>query len=1149
MFRLPFAWCLVALCAITTCTYSQQPFPKSLLWRITGKGLKQPSYLYGTMHLTDNRLFQFGDSVYQAIERTAGLAIEVNPDEMGAYYVNKMFDEMEGTRLQNILNEKDYKKYSAALAKKFKKPASDITTHDILAEKNKWLNDYLEKGEMSTFVDAYLYNIARRQGKWVGGVEDITDQAGLLDELVDKSDIDFLLAGDSSYMKTTSNRMMEHMVELYTNQDLTGIESMSSGESPEYKDALLIRRNIKMARRIDSLTTLRTMFIAIGAAHLPGDSGVIHMLQQKGFTVEPVYSSKKIDSKNYVFKEVRLPWTETADPQGLYKISMPGNPVNLKLYGLIEMKYLFDVFSLSNYCTMAVVNPRGTTNKDSMLNELAQRMFHSSKKLTPKKVVNNGIEGREYQQVIKGENVRMQAFVYDNVVYLAFIYAIKEAVLTSEDANTFFSSFNISKTPLPVTGSYTFADSVMGISFISPTEVTYNKKMSSDKDEGWHVSAFTGTDISNGMYIMVFSKDVQPAHYLTSDSVIQNGLVNGIKNQYADLQVDTIMLQGYKGIHLQGAHSDQPGLSMEAVSLIKNNRNIVLLVISDSIHIKAPITRNIFSTLRFIPPAVMPWRQHVSPDSALSARLPGPFRVFDNGERRFLYAFDTTTASSYYIISDTLSKYTWYKQDSLFWRETVKRYTRDDSLINEKDIHFNGQSAREILIQENIIYKRMRLLQQDGVVYEVMVSGDTGFVYNDDATAFLNSFSLRAPVKHPDFLTQSKATLLLQDLTSNDSMTRRQAYHKLDDVSFNREDLPQLRQALFKQYLSPYFNQLKDDINLRLADVLGKLMDTATIAFIKGNYPLLTGEEESFRETALATLAAGKTKESYAALAQLIDEYGAPAAGIGYKCLSVLKDSLALTVPVFPVFLKLANDTAQSPIVANLALALKDSNLLKQEQLVPVQPDFIKAAKQLFPSYKNEKYKSYIIDDLLKLIGSFNTPAGNATLTTYLSCKDLNIRKIAAVQLAINKQTVPADVWLKIAADRSMRVQLYNELKDLKKSALFPKQYATQQYFAESAINEIASDDYNVQKMTFLSKRTATLKGKTYTFYLYHVVMEDDDPAGYLGIAGGYKPGSTSLELAEDINGLYWDETFKANRINVFFKAFLKSMEKTDETD
>ncbi|HEX6429329.1 MAG TPA: TraB/GumN family protein, partial [Niastella sp.] len=656
MFRLRFAYCMAVLCAITTCTYGQQSYPKSLLWRISGKGLKHPSYLYGTMHLTDNRLFNFGDSVYRAIERSDGLAIEVNPDEMGAYYVNKLFDDVEGSKLQEILNDKDFKKYSDALAKKFKKPAADITTNDIVTEKNKWLNDYFEKGEMATFVDAYLYNIARRQGKWVGGVEDIADQAGLLDDLVDKSDIDFLLAGDSSYIKTASNSMMERMIELYTNQDLRGIEAIMSSESPEHKDALLLKRNVKMARRIDSLTALRTMFIAIGAAHLPGDSGVIHLLQQKGFTVEPVFSSKKVNAKNYVYKEVRLPWQETADPQGLYKVAMPGNPVNLKLYGLIEMKYLFDVYNLSNYCTMAVVNPRASANKDSILNELAQRMLRTEKKLTAKKVVNNGVPGNEYQQANKGENIRLQVYMYENVVYVAFMYAIKEAALTSEDANSFFSSFNITKTLPPAPGNRVFTDSVMGISFMAPAEITYNKKLSTDK-AGWHISGFTGTDLSNGMYILLFSKDIIPGHFLISDSAVQNELIANIKGQYNDLHIDSINMQGYKGIHLQGAHNDQHGLYMQSISVIKNNRNIVLLVITDSAHQQAPETQKIFSSLSFIPPPALPWKTYTTADNLFSARVPGAFRKYVDENNTFLYSFDTTTASSYYIMPDTLSKY------------------------------------------------------------------------------------------------------------------------------------------------------------------------------------------------------------------------------------------------------------------------------------------------------------------------------------------------------------------------------------------------------------------------------------------------------------------------------------------------------------
>ncbi len=89
-----------------------------------------------------------------------------------------------------------------------------------------------------------------------------------------------------------------------------------------------------------------------------------------------------------------------------------------------------------------------------------------------------------------------------------------------------------------------------------------------------------------------------------------------------------------------------------------------------------------------------------------------------------------------------------------------------------------------------------------------------------------------------------------------------------------------------------------------------------------------------------------------------------------------------------------------------------------------------------------------------------------------------------------------------------MRRYFYLSLKELKKTALFPKQYATQPAFAEAAVHEIAADDYEVKKISFAAKKTAVYKGKSYTFYLYRVVMEEGEPAGYLGIAGGYKPGS-----------------------------------------
>ena len=188
----------------------------------------------------------------------------------------------------------------------------------------------------------------------------MSDQASLIDDLVDKSDIELLVSDDA---KSGGDNSMEKLISLYITQDINGINKALNGYDSTKKDALLTKRNIKMARRIDSLAAFRTMFFAIGAAHLPGDDGVISLLKKRGFTVEPVLSNKKIESKDYTFKEVPVPWVKVEDDQHYYNVLMPGNPAPVKLYGLLEMKFLLDISSYSGYCTMAVVSPADFPNR------------------------------------------------------------------------------------------------------------------------------------------------------------------------------------------------------------------------------------------------------------------------------------------------------------------------------------------------------------------------------------------------------------------------------------------------------------------------------------------------------------------------------------------------------------------------------------------------------------------------------------------------------------------------------------------------------------------------------------------------------------------------------------------------------------------
>ncbi|MEN9638572.1 MAG: hypothetical protein RLZZ262_440, partial [Bacteroidota bacterium] len=56
---------------------AQQSSQSALLWEITGNGLQQPSYLYGTYHSSDKLAMELGESLFDALEQVETVAIEL----------------------------------------------------------------------------------------------------------------------------------------------------------------------------------------------------------------------------------------------------------------------------------------------------------------------------------------------------------------------------------------------------------------------------------------------------------------------------------------------------------------------------------------------------------------------------------------------------------------------------------------------------------------------------------------------------------------------------------------------------------------------------------------------------------------------------------------------------------------------------------------------------------------------------------------------------------------------------------------------------------------------------------------------------------------------------------------------------------------
>ncbi len=261
-------------------------YSQNLLWKISGKGIKEPSYLFGTIHITDKRVFSFDSTVYKALDACDALALEMIMDEIKKEDVEKHMLLKKGT-IKDLYTEEEWE----VVEKTFKeKTGSNIAL--FLKMKPFFVYSQLIQSGMSKdmpeALDIFLLKKYRNDKKTVLGIEVLADQIGAIDQISLKEQGKMLYDALQDTSKETEQ--FDEMISTYVKQDLDGmLEMMKDSSLPEkFNQAFLVGRNIKMADNIAKYSKKQPTFNAIGAAHLPGDKGVIALLRKKGLKVEPV---------------------------------------------------------------------------------------------------------------------------------------------------------------------------------------------------------------------------------------------------------------------------------------------------------------------------------------------------------------------------------------------------------------------------------------------------------------------------------------------------------------------------------------------------------------------------------------------------------------------------------------------------------------------------------------------------------------------------------------------------------------------------------------------------------------------------------------------------------------------------------------------
>lgn len=262
----------------------------TLLWQITGKGLKEPSYLFGTMHILCSEDAQLSPALKNIIRECAQVYLEVDMDNMqellGAMKYLRMND---GKKLSELITPEEYERVKAY----FEKNKSPLPFSMMSRFKPYFITSLIGEQIMScektNGMEQLIIKETKKYDKEIKGLETTKFQASIFDSIpYEKQAKDLVEYIDSigKYKKVTLQ-----MMDAYRKQDLKLIEELTlSSETgiEDYLDLLLYDRNRRWSEQMPIIMEDRPTLFAVGAGHLPGELGVIKLLQKSGYTVKPL---------------------------------------------------------------------------------------------------------------------------------------------------------------------------------------------------------------------------------------------------------------------------------------------------------------------------------------------------------------------------------------------------------------------------------------------------------------------------------------------------------------------------------------------------------------------------------------------------------------------------------------------------------------------------------------------------------------------------------------------------------------------------------------------------------------------------------------------------------------------------------------------
>lgn len=1128
----------------------------ALLWEITGNGMAKPSYLFGTMHVSSKLVFHLSDSFYQDIRNSEMVALELDPqvwqDQLFRYQkmqTNLRFYTQGAPG--DYINERSFQleKYEDNL----KSALSDEPTiiNGLLYRTYQSHADF----EEDTYLDLYIYQTGRKLGKQATGVENYFQTEQLVMEAAQDMMKDKKKRTDSD--GASPYELEKKTQEAYRKGDLDMLDSLEKLMQPSeaYMEKFLYRRNEIQAASIDSIIKHHTLFVGVGAAHLPGKRGVIELLRKKGYILRPVTMPDRDANQKEDIDKIRVPvsFSSFSPDDGDFSVQLPG-----KLYRRPDSRtdsWQYADMSNGAYYMIGRLKTHSSflgQKEETVLRKIDSLLYESipGKILKKTSITRSGFKGFDITSKTRRGDIQRYNVLVTPYEMLIFKMSGNNNYVDGKEAEQFFNSIAIHPTGVNIWADFSPPQGGFQVK-LPRIPAQYRNMANLDGIPRWEYEC---TDSATGDAFLIWKKAVQNYHFLEEDTADLALMEESFR--LSDIVDKTLTRHTglYKGYPcLDGSYQLKDGSYIRTKFLIKGPHYYLLASRSRS---KDKAFLNFFNSLEFTPYRYTGFQNYV--DTFVNIRVTTPVVPdIDAGMRgllerasseEFLSSLpdysnywpraktalfqDDSTGEAVFVSMETFPKYYYPKDSVSFWKEeSNEQKVREDLIIRDKQpLCFdqpNCTGFKYLYVDTNTSRCITSwIFLKDNRIFRVTSLGDT----LDKASAFVERFysSLR-PVdkKLGPSVFASKLDTFFADFYSKDSLVRARAKEAIPNVYFGSGGLPLLLKAI---RTLPYNGKDYFETKTKLINELGYIDDSATIRQVVDGLKDIyerAGDTSTFQNAVFKALSKHKTLPAYELLRTLlIQDPPIFDNGSDYSFLfQNMRDTLSLAKTLFPDLLQMATVDDYKSSVQSLLATLVDSGYLRSTDYESYFSQLYFDARLQWKKQEgrdekrlqkkeddNSDENSYSgrgedeADDLLADYAVLLAPFydRNATVPMFFSkllrSSDPVLRLSTAVLLLRNNKPVADSIFQALAASDQHRSALLKELEDIHKADRFPRNFHNQTDMARSLLVS-GKNDNEFFAVQYVDKKVVQFRQKKgYIYFFQYKVNKDDE--WQMGLSG-----------------------------------------------